>query len=76
MLDTVKLDVGAGILGNKNPVSRFNLQRNAFAVFSHFTGTGRNDFTSLRFFFGRIGDDDPAGTFLFFFLSDDKYPVI
>jgi hypothetical protein len=76
MLDTVKPDIRAGILGKKNPLSCLDLQRNAFAVFSPLAGSGSNDLAPLRFFFGRIRNDDSAGIFSFLFLPDDQYPVI
>ena len=37
---------------------------------------GGNNLAALRFFFRRIGNDDPAGTFLFFFLSNDQHSVV
>jgi hypothetical protein len=63
MLDAVKLDICTGIFGKKNPVTFFDLQRNAFAVFSHFTWASSNNLASLGLFFGCIGNDDSAGTF-------------
>jgi membrane-associated protease RseP (regulator of RpoE activity) len=46
-----------------------DLRNNSFAFVIQPSGTYGNDLAFLGFFFGGIGDDDPSGSFLFFFHS-------
>src|SRR5713226_8451755 len=65
---TFELDLLPGVLAEEDEVAGLDVERYALAVILGLAVSGGDDFALLRFFFGRVGDDDPAD-FLFAFLE-------
>src|SRR5258706_15802224 len=72
----VELDLLTGILAEEDFVAGLDVQRDAFAVVFGLAVAGRDDFTLLGFFFGRVGNDDPADLLFAFFEALDNEAVV
>src|SRR5690348_11010538 len=59
MLLAVKRDLAAGILAKQNRVAGLYFGPYQFAGLRHLAFTNRHHLALLRFFLGRIGDNDP-----------------
>jgi len=74
--DTTHLEGLAGILAEQHLVADFDFQRAHFAIVAHFAFTDGNDFTLIRFFRSRAGDNDTGSGLLFGFQAFDDNAVI
>src|SRR5438477_7500590 len=66
VLLVVDFDVTSGVFAEQDPVADLHVQRDTASLF-HLSRSDGHDFTLLRLFFRRFGDNDPAfrGFFLF-----------
>src|SRR2546425_441261 len=60
MLFAINVDFGAGILSKKYPIIDFYIERGDFAVIVYLSLTDSNDLSFLRFFFGRVRNDNAS----------------
>src|SRR5688500_8630395 len=60
VLDTVDLDLGAGVLAEQDPVARLDVERGEGAVLEPLAGPDRDDLALERALLGGVRDDDAA----------------
>src|SRR6267142_5218263 len=72
----IELDLLAGILAEEDLVTGLDVQRDALAVVFGLAVSGRDDFALLGFFFGRVGNDDPADLLFAFFEALNNEAVV
>src|SRR5690606_26542767 len=65
----------AAVLADEHAVADLHFERRDLAVIALLAGAEGNDLGLLRFFLGRIGDDDPATDLFFFFDVFDENTI-
>src|SRR5262249_6379246 len=63
-LDAVHLDLGAGVLAERNPVARLDVELDQRAVLEPLARADGDDFALERPLFGAVGDDDATAGLL------------
>src|SRR6266852_73164 len=71
----IDLDLTAGVFAEQDPVTHLHVERDTAFLF-HLSGSDGHYFALLRFFFSRIGDDDPTLRGLLFFQPPHKHAVM
>src|SRR5208282_115778 len=75
VLLVVNRDVVAAVFAEQDSVPGFHVERNQLALFPASISHG-DDFAFLRFFFGRVGNDDAALHGFFLFEPPDQHAVV
>src|SRR5712692_2119806 len=71
----IDLDLTAGVFAEQDPVTHLHVERDTAFLF-HLSGSDGHYFALLRFFFSRIGDDDPTLRGFLFFQPPHKHAVM
>src|SRR4029077_14147829 len=72
---SVDFDFGAAVFGDQHFISLFHGEIDLLAIFIHLARAESDHFSLLRFFFCRIGNNDPAFFYFLLFERLHQHPV-